>query len=123
MNLDFLSRDNLTRLIRAYDMYISDAKNRDLFKNGWRPVDLEEFSENAFLTIKRWRVFLAIAWSTDTKEGTWETLEEVVTGSLYESEEDLYLLAKKQLVRKLMDAKENSYTNIWLRGYCTEREE
>lgn len=49
--LNDLDEEDLKELIREYDIYIQQANEEDLYKNGWLPVCVEEFLNNDFLEI------------------------------------------------------------------------
>ena len=46
-----LNKKELLDLIRRYDMYVQDANEKDLFKEGWRPVCIDEFYDNEYQEI------------------------------------------------------------------------
>ena len=46
MKLYELDRDGLLELIEAYDDYIQDANDDNSYRDGWRPVCVEEFLNN-----------------------------------------------------------------------------
>ena len=43
-----LSKDELLSLLKAYDEYIQDANDGDLYGNGWKPVCIKEFYYNDY---------------------------------------------------------------------------
>lgn len=43
MKIESLDRDTLIDLIECYDAYIQEANDYDSYRNGWRPVCIEEF--------------------------------------------------------------------------------
>jgi len=43
-----LPQQEVINLLSAYDMYIQDANEEDLYKSGWRPVCIEEFYDNEY---------------------------------------------------------------------------
>lgn len=43
-----ITKEELLELIRAYDNYIQDANDGELYSDGWRPVCIEEFYYNDF---------------------------------------------------------------------------
>ena len=49
MKIDALDRDTLIELIEAYDDYIQSANNENSYRDGWRPVCIDEFLNNEFL--------------------------------------------------------------------------
>ncbi|WP_175582775.1 hypothetical protein [Clostridium perfringens] len=50
--LNQLDKKELLELINAYDDYIQDANNGELYYEGWEPVCIEEFYNNDF---KAWK--------------------------------------------------------------------
>lgn len=46
--LNILSRDELIELIKAYNSYIQDANDGELYSDGWKPVCVNEFYDNDF---------------------------------------------------------------------------
>lgn len=48
MGLSELNASDLFELIEAYNEYIEDANENDLYSTGWKPVCIEEFYNNEF---------------------------------------------------------------------------
>lgn len=51
LELERLDKDELLDLIRAYDEYIQNANDENLYSSGWLPVCLNEFYDNEFQMI------------------------------------------------------------------------
>lgn len=49
MSIDNLDRDTLIDLIKSYDEYIQSANDDNSYRDGWRPVCIEEFLDNEFI--------------------------------------------------------------------------
>ena len=43
-----LTKEELLSLLKAYDGYIQDANDGDLYQDGWKPVCIEEFYHNDY---------------------------------------------------------------------------
>ena len=43
-----LTKEELLSLLKAYDEYVQDANDGDLYENGWKPVCIEEFYYNDY---------------------------------------------------------------------------
>lgn len=50
--LENSSKEELLELLDAYDSYIQDANNGNLYQEGWFPVCINEFYNNDF---EHWR--------------------------------------------------------------------
>ena len=50
--LNNLTTQEIMELLYAYDSYIQDANDGDLYLDGWKPVCIEEFYMNDF---KEWK--------------------------------------------------------------------
>lgn len=46
--LNILNKEELIELIKAYDGYIQDANDGELYSDEWKPVCINEFYENDF---------------------------------------------------------------------------
>ena len=44
--LNKLNRAELVELVQAYDDYIQDANDGELYSDGWKPVCINEFYQN-----------------------------------------------------------------------------
>jgi hypothetical protein len=46
--LNDLTRQELVRLLKAYDEYIQEANDHDRYSSGWRPMSVEEYYDEEF---------------------------------------------------------------------------
>lgn len=46
--LNMLNKKEIIELIEAYNEYIQDANDGELYSDGWKPVCIEEFYNNDF---------------------------------------------------------------------------
>lgn len=92
-----IPRDELMRLMSAYDRYIQRANDEDLYQSGWRPVCLDEFYDCEFQELEKrtWSVDLGVAWSHGDDHGSWEVINYVVTTGQDAKEDEIEAAAFK----------------------------
>lgn len=49
---ELLTKEELLDLLNAYDEYIQDANDDDLYSEGWKPVCIKEFYMNEYQMLK-----------------------------------------------------------------------
>ena len=52
MKIEDLNKDGLIDLIECYDNYIQEANDDDSYRDGWRPVCIDEFLNNEYVEMK-----------------------------------------------------------------------